>query len=423
MNMKTLKYLYGIALACFAAVAFTSCADADVNKAWGSKTAPAQISNIRIKNISGGAILYYDRPDDINFYYLKAKYNSEPGIERVANASFYTDSILLVGFEKAGEYEVKLYSISYGETASEPVVVKVNPTTPPYLLVAEQMSVAPTFGGLRVKSVNETGADIAIGVMKKGATGEWIDVTTFYTKAINVIYAAREQAPVETEFGVYVKDRWQHKSEIQTAVLTPWLETECSKTLMKKYVMSNGSEFPSDSWVCHQWASTQPPNKSNTLECLWDLMTNTSTQPCFHSKLDAPLPQWFTLDLGATYQLSRMVVHWRTTPSDSRYFFQSGHVRYFELWGSNDANIGDNFDAPWFKIGDFESTRPSGSTNTSLIDPLTADDKEIAARGQEFEMPEDIPSVRYFRFKSLETWGKIQAVMINELTFFGTEIN
>lgn len=419
--MKTIKYLYAVILFCLPLLNFTSCSDADVNKAWGSKTAPAQVTNVRVKNISGGAIVYFDRPDDSNFFYLRATFDTEPGVEMSANASYYTDSVLLVGFAQAGEYDVKLYSMSYGGANSEPLIVKIQPTTPPYLLVADQLSLSPTFGGIRVQSSNETGADLAIGVVKKNEEGKWEDVTMAYTKALNVNFAARGQEATEAEFGVFIRDRWGHKSDIISETLTPWYEVECDKSIMKKYQMSNGSEFPSDTWICHQWASTNPPNPENKLERLWDGMTNTSTQPTFHSKLDAPMPQHFTVDLGATYKLSRLVIHWRAIPSATAYFFDSGHVRYFELWGSNDPNIGDNFDAPWFKIGDFESTRPSGSTRPSSIDPLTADDLELITYGQEFEMPEDAPAVRYYRFKSLETWGKIQAVMINEFTFYGTE--
>jgi hypothetical protein len=419
--MKTTKYLFGVILVCFSILHLASCSDADVNRAWGSKTAPVQVSNVRVKNISGGAILYFDRPDDVNFYYLKAIYNSEPGVEMSANSSYYTDSILLVGFATAGEYDVNLYSMSYGDAASKPVVVKIQPTTPPYLLVAENLEITPTFGGVRVQSVNETGANLSIEVVKKNSESKWEDVTTAYTKAQNINFAARGLDPEPAEFGVLIKDRWGHKSPIVSQALTPWYEVECDKSIMKKYVMSNGSEFASDTWQCHQWASTQPPNPENKLERLWDGMKNTSTQPTFHTKLDAPMPQHFTADLGDTYKLSRLVIHWRAIPSATAYFFDSGHIRYFELWGSNDPNIKDNFEDPWFKIGDFESKRPSGSTRPSTIDPLTEDEKEIITYGQEFEIPEDTPPVRYYRFKSLETWGKIQAVMVNELTFYGTD--
>lgn len=419
--METIKYLYISIVICLSLFLVTSCGDADVNKAWGSKTPPAQVSNVRVKNISGGAILYFDRPDDINFYYLKATYNSEPGVEMSVNSSYYTDSVLLVGFAATGEYDVNLYSMSYGNTASKPLIVKIQPTTPPYLLVAENLALSPTFGGIRIQSLNETGANLSIGIMKKNSAGVWEDVTTAYTKAHNINFAARGLESESSEFGVYIKDRWKHKSPIITETLTPWYEVMCNKAIMKKYVMSNGSEFPSDTWVCHQWGSTRPPNPENKLERLWDGMTNTATQPTFHTLLAAPMPQHFTVDLGDTYTLSRLVIHWRATQTAVENFFTGGHVRKFELWGSNDSNIGDNFEEPWFKIGDFESKRPSGSTRTSLIDPLTDDDKEVIIYGQEFEMPEDTPPVRYYRFKSLETWGKIQAVMINELTFYGTD--
>jgi len=45
----------------------------------------------------------------------------------------YADSVVVEGFEKAGEYNVKLYSVSPGEAYSEPLEVKINPEEPPYI--------------------------------------------------------------------------------------------------------------------------------------------------------------------------------------------------------------------------------------------------------------------------------------------------
>ena len=43
---------------------------------------------------------------------------------RTVNASFYTDSLVVEGFPTKGEYDVELYSVSYGEAVSTPLVVK-----------------------------------------------------------------------------------------------------------------------------------------------------------------------------------------------------------------------------------------------------------------------------------------------------------
>ena len=51
---------------------------------------------------------------------------------RTVNASFYTDSLVVEGFPTKGEYDIELYSVSYGEVVSTPLVVKVSPDTPPY---------------------------------------------------------------------------------------------------------------------------------------------------------------------------------------------------------------------------------------------------------------------------------------------------
>lgn len=67
---------------------------------------------------------------------------------RTVNASFYTDSLVVEGFPTKGEYDVELYSVSYGEAVSTPLVVKVSPDTPPYQKVRGTLISAETFGGV-----------------------------------------------------------------------------------------------------------------------------------------------------------------------------------------------------------------------------------------------------------------------------------
>ena len=127
--MKKKLYKYGLL---YIGVALAACADnADLNEPAGSTTPPAQVLNATVKNLPGAAIIYYDLPDDQNLKYVRASYKVD-NMVRTVNASFYTDSLVVEGFPTKGEYDIELYSVSYGEVVSSPLVVKVNPDTPPY---------------------------------------------------------------------------------------------------------------------------------------------------------------------------------------------------------------------------------------------------------------------------------------------------
>lgn len=106
--------------------------DSDMNSPHGSTTPPEQVVLNGVKNLPGKSIIYFTQPSDKNFLYMKAVYMTEIG-ERSTNASYFADSVVVEGFEKAGEYNVKLYSVSPGEAYSEPLEVKINPEEPPYI--------------------------------------------------------------------------------------------------------------------------------------------------------------------------------------------------------------------------------------------------------------------------------------------------
>ena len=162
--MKKKFYKYGLF---YIGVVLAACADnADLNEPTGSTTPPSQVLNATVKNLPGAAIIYYGLPDDQNLKYVRASYKVDNMI-RTVNASFYTDSLVVEGFPTKGEYDVELYSVSYGEAVSTPLVVKVSPDTPPYQKVRGTLISAETFGGIKVNFDNPEKAKLGLGVIKK----------------------------------------------------------------------------------------------------------------------------------------------------------------------------------------------------------------------------------------------------------------
>jgi hypothetical protein len=398
----------------------------DTTQPIGSKTPPAQIVNPRVKNIDGASIIYYDRPDDTNLKYIKAVYTTEDGTKFDASASFYTDSILIEGFGSAGEYEVKLYSVSTGEAYSEPVIVKVNPGTPPYLTAYGNIEIAPTFAGFLVKTKNETKAKLSLFAYKKdNDTGDWQEINAFYTTAGNINYAVRGQDTTPAEFGVKVRDRWGHWSEMKTARFTPWYEMQCDKKKFAEVI-----NLPSDTRIQHTWSG------SNTgFDKLWDERAWINAEYCFHTKATDPMPQHFTIDLGETYSLSRMLVRGRgqskTQGAGSDRFefsFDAGYPLQIQILVSTEqhevSKLEDNIvDPSWIPVITGEDgylRRADGTTTNSKLAPLTDEDKIILDRGQEFQFPADTKG-RFIRFRTMSTYGAVSTVMLDELTFFGSD--
>lgn len=389
---------------------FISCDErnADENDPMGSTVAPKQVTDVTVENFEGGAIIRYKLPDDLNMKYLRASYTLQGSTEYNVNVSYYVDSVVVDGFPEAKEYEVKLYSVSHGETASEPVLVTVKPNTPVYKIIGESIKPHLYFGGLRVEfEGNDRNNPVSMGFLKK-QDGIWRQVDTHYTTSKQGDFYLFNQESVESDFGIFVMDRWGNISDTTYISGSPWYEEECNKNLFRHLAL------PTDTYICHTWGGA---SVGNHITALWNGLTD--QYPMFQSKIGSKLPQWFTIDLGEEYNLSRVVLHPKFfAPQDYSYLFKNGHIKTFELWGSTDPNTDGSWDDSWYKLGDFESVKPSGNpANVAAND----EDKAIVKTGEIFLFPADIPVTRYVRLKSVSVWGTVDYVYLNEVTFYGSK--
>ena len=418
---NNLLYIMLIVMLLFTA----SCGETDLNDPKGNTAIPAKVSNPRVKNINGASIIYYDRPDDKNLKYVKAVYTTDDGVKMDATASFYTDSLLIEGFGTAGNYTVNLFSVSTGETYSEPVPVTISPLEPPYLTAIDSLELFPTFAGIRVATNNITKAKLSIGTYKKNAAGEWEEIGMHYTTLDNIGFSVRGQDTIEAEYGARVRDRWGHWSEMKTLKATPWYEMQCNRNLFKEVQNLN-----TDTKEQHTWSGS-----ATAFTRLWDDRIMLSAAQCFHTKPSGTsLPQHFTMDLGKAYTLSRIKIWPRgsitdmgASGNDYQHIWTGGHPKQIRLYGSTELEIIDSLkndinDPSWVFLGEYYLTRADGS-----LDPLvgssigTADDKAKVMAGFEFEFPADAPKLRFFRFQTVDTYGGGSAVMLDELQFFGSD--
>ncbi|WP_344976101.1 DUF5000 domain-containing lipoprotein [Compostibacter hankyongensis] len=362
-----------------------------------SAPAPAQISDVKVEETPGGAVLTYTLPKDPNLSYVKAEYEIQPGVMREAKSSYYKDTLTLVGFGDTLSHEVKLYSVGKNEKASEPLSVNVTPLTPPVRSVFRTLSVDPTFGGVQINFRNSSQANLAIAVMlDTTGLGTWSTISTFYTGALEGKFSVRGFDSTEKRFAVYIRDRWNNKSDTITRNLSPIYEEEIPKNTWKALFL------PTDTY--------QPASPSYSLEHLWDNII-TNYDGIFASSNSSQLPQWFTVDLGRKVVISRIVEHQQQTS----HIYAGSAVKSFVLYGSNSPNADGSW-ASWDSLGTFNSFKPSGLPMGSLTD----EDREYGWRqGEDFAFDQLLPAYRYIRWKTLETWGGGGQVVISELDVWG----
>jgi hypothetical protein len=361
----------------------------------GNTPAPMQVSNIKVEATPGGGILTYKLPADLNLAYVKAVYEIQKGVFREAKSSRYTDTLRLVGFGDELVHTVKVYSVAANEKESEPILVELQPKTPPVKSVFESAVFKETFGGVNVAILNPFKADLAIVVLKD-TTGNnnWVTVRTFYTAATAGDFAARGFDAKAQKFAMYIRDRWNNKSDTIIKTLTPKPEIEIPSDTYKKLVL------PTDQVAL--------ANAGYNIENLWNGLAD---RRLYASSNASSLPQWITIDLGKKVLLSRF----KQYMEQNDHCYTGSGLKNFELYGSNSPSPDGSW-ASWTLLGEFTTLKPS---NLPLGQKTNEDINYACNLGADFYFATQPAAVRYLRLKSLETYSSPGQVVIMELKFFG----
>jgi hypothetical protein len=353
---------------------------------------PEQVRDVKWKSAPGGAVITYKLPKDKSLSYVKAVYEIQPGVYREAKSSIYMDTLYLVGFGDTADYKVNIYSVGRNEKESVPVTLDVKPDIPPVKSVYRTLTLDVTFGGVRITFKNESQADLAVFVMSDTtARQEWFQLSPFFTSSREGDFAIRNLEAKPADFGIYIRDRWNNKSDTLIKNLTPLYEEPIPYANFKLV------SLPSDK------------NKGQGKYSVANLFNGSfGAAEDWYKSEDDTYPQWFTMDMQQKVIFSRMKLFQAV-----QYPYVPDWVKDFEIWGSNELT--DDWDK-WTLLGHFEGVKPSG-----LPDPsYTAADMEYERAGEDYSFPIGIPAVRYMRFKVLiNRGGGGKFYVLNELSFWG----
>lgn len=383
----------------------------------GSLPPPAIVNVTKVTSIPGGAVIQYEMPKDENLLGAKVVYIRNNEICE-SKSSKYVDTLKIEGLGDTTPQEVKLYSIGLNEKLSEAIPVTIIPLDPPVRTVKFELNEG--FGGVIVSiEENYSQADMAVILMADtmGNTSDnskMIDLQTFHTKSKEIKLARRGLKPNPHHFGAYLRDRWGNTSDTIFKTLTPIEEIKLPKTEFRN------AALPTDYFI------TAEGNNNYRLEQLW-LGPEAADGNFYATSHKAPMPQWFTIELGHKMSISR-IQKW---PRSDYELYSSTAPRIFQVWGSDNPNPDGSWDDSWKLLGQFEQFKPSGYGDGREVGPVTDEDKDYWYNRTEFEFiptieaPDPYQTVTHLRFKILSTYATygtestMGQVIIGELTFWG----
>ncbi len=395
MKILRLLFLSGIVL-------LASCKEDYIGQFPVDGVAPKQVSAVQVENLPGTVRIKYELPDEADLLYVKAIYTSSLGVKKEVRASVFTNSIEIPGFGRSKKDIIQLISVDRSQNESAPVPVEIEPKDSPIFAISDSMKVSNAFGGIKFKWKNPMKVQVITAVYRE-INGQKILLNNFYSTAADFSSAIRGLDSINYSIAIVVKDVYGNVSDTLRKTQKPLFEVKLpAKTQFKELPLSINYKIS-------VWGSP--------FTCLWDgVLGSTSTDvSCYYLDVSNPPMPYFTFDLGKSYILSRMKLWQRL-----KYAYVLHNPRYFEIWGTNDINVGLNAESydGWTRIGNFQSKKPSGNDENATI---TAEDAAYANAGEEFEFEDMQTPVRYIRFRSIQNWTKTNAIHIAEMEFYGQE--
>lgn len=157
------------------------------------------------------------------------------------------------------------------------------------------------------------------------------------------------------------------------------------------------------------------PNASaSTVDKIWTNENAINNGTSYISLVDGHvIPQWFTIDLGNTYELTRMKLFQRgDNGGGANRLYAGGNLKEFEVWGSLDPDFSynpddhdGNFGGDWVLLQSCVVNRPSGNViaNDATRTDNTAEDIEAAMSGHDYSFSYT-GNIRYVRIKTIANW-------------------
>lgn len=391
------------AIALFA-ILFCSCKEDAIGPMDNNQNPPGKITNIRVENQPGKVLLTYNLPTDPDLLYAKAVYKLNSGVTREIKASYYTNQMLLDGFNSTAIQSVQVYAVNRSEVASAPETVEVKPLENPIWDVRRSIVVSDDFSGFNVKANNEAREVASIEMMVLDSLGVWQNVGSFETKNLKFDASYRGLDTLEYQCRFTVRDRFLNYTDTLQQTVHPLFEMKLDKKLWQAHNLPNDVKGE-QTWL--------PMDK------MWD---NNYNHEDAHRWLtiDGTTPDgaWSTFDLGVAAILSRLVVfNWSNDAFGGTYrtFYYGEHMREFEVWGSNNP-ASDGSWASWTLLGEFENIKPSGLPYREQ----TKEDFDAAVKGFEYTFPVDnAQKVRYVRIKNIRNWEGTTRFGIAEIDLYG----
>ena len=379
----------------------TSCEEAKRFEISGNdSTPPGMPVFIDSEPLSGGARIYFRAPTDEDALAVEASYINAAGRKLRFAASIFADFLDVYGFDREGEHVIELYAIDLAGNRSASVHETVVSLEPPGVTLAKSVQALSSFASMLIKWINLSGQPLYVSVdlsyVQNGARRNHLTVFAADQSGTRAIEGLSLFNDESVTVSVNVRDKYDNVfSAKDTAIVL----------LVDEMISKAGWSFPDAGQVVGGIAQVSGLNMNMVNDGIVEMDVPGNY---FITTQDNP---WnIIIDLGDTYQISRIVTHQRwatlTSAEPQGFLYQGENVLAYNLFGWDES--AEEWD--WWLRRD-------------LMMPVIRDPSEYETIGRAGDMffiypeePQFTKPTRRFRFEAVN--GKY----ISEITLYGRKV-
>lgn len=388
-------------------------------------TPPSPPEITGFKPIVGGARIYYKAPADRDILSINAEVFSSNGKKNVFSASYFTDSLDVLGFADTDERLIHLYALDRAGNRSADVPLAVYASESALEQVSKTIKVVPSFNSFQVIWENklQQTVNIYVDMVFKKSDQErkvtWVlsgkDVNVMQT-IDDIILANGESLHVNIRVG----DPYGNISpSIEMGDVPVMNDHILTKELWK---LPNAGDLIDGVPMCfgnaYEAKAQNVINGIISLGSVMDIM-HTGGRGRTGNPADGNSPWNFIIDLGAYYEISRIVTNQRhdinavpSSPNVRGLYYSAGNVNRYNMYFLDETT------GKWEFI----------SQHTIQV-PIGISELEIAKMGAKGDMALMYPAkpaftkpARWFRYEAVAAFSG-EPIVLSEITLYGKKAN
>ncbi len=387
--------------------------------------APGPPEYLSYKPLVGAARIFYNLPEDKDILSINAEYVNNSGKKSYFSASYFTDSLDVMGIADTLEHVVQLYAVDRAGNRSISVPVTVKASESALQNVAESIKVLAGFNSFIVlwDNVLEQTVNVYIDMIFNKA-GKDRDLTWVLTsnKAINreiidnVVLSDDESLTVNIRIGDTYGNWSQNIKMGQIKIM--------SDAILPKELWRLPNTNDSIAGIPMCFGNAYEAKSLNVIDGIISRgeiisIMHTAGRGRTGKAIDGNTPWNFLIDLGDYYELSRIVTNQRHDlntntydPNERGYYYTGENVNQYNMYFLNEET------SEWEFISQHTIEIPTGLSELEIARLGAAGDMALMYP----EVPAFTKPARWFRYEALTGFGAAPWVL-SEITLYGRKAN